>query len=154
VRNEPERFLDHLRLRLVGHRLSFRRLACDVLLLYVECEPGDGKGVTIWLDPIWRLRGPQGVLVGSPQATDAMHSEEGLAAVSALLGDLQERAIERVDVQPLTFDLRVMLEGGYCLETFAVDQTVDESWHIRENTTGNRLKGSPNGLSIGKSMLN
>jgi hypothetical protein len=64
VRNEPERFLDHLRLGLVGHRVLFRRLACDVLLLYVECEPGDGKGVTIWLDPIWRLRGPQGVVAG------------------------------------------------------------------------------------------
>jgi hypothetical protein len=77
-----------------------------------------------------------------------MHSEEGLAAVSALLGDLQERAIEWVDVQPLTFDLSVALEGGYCLETLAFDQTVDDSWHIRENTTGNRLKGSPTGLSI------
>lgn len=49
---DPWSFFELLKRRIVGHRVKYRRLACDSLLLYVECEPGDEKGVTIWFEPV------------------------------------------------------------------------------------------------------
>jgi hypothetical protein len=145
----PDTFFEKLRSGLLGNRVSFRRLACDTLLLYVGCEPGDRKGITIWFDPIWHLRGPGGVLLGSMQVAEASDSEEAMAAVAdEPMAPLLGRLIEGVAIDPMTFDLSVGFEGGYCVCTFAAHAKTDESWHIRENATGARLKGSPMGLTV------
>ena len=145
---QPEHFLESLRDRLIGRSVSYRRLACDSLLIYVECQPGDEKGLTIWFEPIWHLRGPRGVLVGSMQAAEASKTEGGLDVVCARMDLLCEKSIEEVGVHPLTHDLSVTSAGGYSVNTFVADPTVDESWHIRDNATRVRLKGCPTGLSI------
>jgi hypothetical protein len=46
---------ENFRHELIGSRITFVRLACNSLLLYVECEPGDGCGLTFWLEPPWRV---------------------------------------------------------------------------------------------------
>ena len=56
-----EHFLEDLRSRLIGPPVSYRRLACDSLLIYVDCEPGDGKGITIWLSRSAFSRAPRRV---------------------------------------------------------------------------------------------
>src|SRR5262245_18894426 len=61
---EPDDFFETLRRGLLGHAVSFRRLAGDSLLLYIECEPGDPSGITLWLEPVWHLRGPGGGAAG------------------------------------------------------------------------------------------
>lgn len=138
---KPEQFLARLIEHLVGRRVSYRRLACDSLLVYKA-------GATIWFEPPWHFRGPQGVLVGSNQAARAADAQETLDAVASLMDVLDERTIVQIVVEPLTHDLTVTFEGGYSIKTFVSDPTDDESWHIRENATGARLKGSPAGLSI------
>jgi hypothetical protein len=146
---EPGLFFEELQGRILGRKVSYRRLACDSLLLYLDCQPGDGSGLTIWFEPIWHLRGPDGVLLGSMQVAAACDSEEAMSAVAdGPLEPLLGRSIEGVAIDPLTFDLTVCLAGGYSVCTFAADATVDESWHIRENASGTRLEGSPRGLSI------
>jgi hypothetical protein len=142
-------FFDGLKARLIGHKVTYRRLACDSLLLFIDCDPGDGTGVTLWFEPIWHYSGPNGVLVGSMLVAEASDSEEAMAAVAdepmaLLLG----RSIESVTIAPRTFDLMVTFEGDYHVTTFVSDPTSDESWHIRDNTTRLRLKGSPRGLSV------
>ena len=149
--DESGPFFESLKCRLVNHSVSFRRLACAYLLLYVDCEPGDDGGVTIWFDPIWHLVGPAGVLLGSTQAAEASMLEvEGAmdAVVDPPLAFLTGRVIENITIDLLSFDLCVSFEGGYCVKTFVADATVDESWHIRENATGHRLTSSPRGLFI------
>jgi hypothetical protein len=114
-----------------------------------DCHPGDACGMTIWFEPIWHLRGPEKVLLGSMQAAEASDSEEAMATVAdGPLHPLIGRLIEIIAINPLTFDLSVSFEGGYKVCTFAADATADESWHIRENATGTRLKGSPRGLTV------
>lgn len=146
---DPDALFSTLIGGLMGHTISYRRLACDSLLLFVGCEPGDQSGLTIWLEPIWHLRGPGGVLLGSMQVAEACESEEAMSAVAdAPLALLLGKRIEGVVVDPQTFDLGVSFEEGYGIFTFVADATTDESWHIRENVSGNRLKGSPRGLDI------
>jgi len=146
----PEQFLEDLRKRLIGRPVSFRRLACDSLLIYIGCAPGDKHGIRIWFEPIWHFRGPQSVLVGSMQAAEAAKAESGLNARSDLMDVLHEKVVEQVVVEPLSFDLNVAFAGGYSIKTFVSDVTADESWHIRDNASGIRLKGAPTGLCIVK----
>jgi hypothetical protein len=146
---EPRRHLEELKGRILGSKVSYCRLACDSLLLYVGCVPGDESGITLWFDPIWHLRGHDRVLLGSMQVAAVCDSEEAMAAVAdGPLAPLLGRSIEGVAIAPLTFDLSVSLEGVYSVCTFVADGSVDESWHIRENGTGTRLKASPEGLSV------
>jgi hypothetical protein len=146
--SKTEHFWEDLRNRLVRRPVSYRRLAGDSLLIYVDCEPGDEKGITIWFEPIWHFRGPQGVLVGSMQAFEAAQTEDGLDALSDLMDVLHEKEVEQVVVEPLSFDLSVAFAGGYSVKTFVADATAGESWHIRDNATGIRLKGASTGLAI------
>jgi hypothetical protein len=146
---EPGRILEQVRGRILGSKVSYRRLASDSLLLYLDCEPGDGGGITIWFEPIWHLRGPDGVLLGSMQVAAACGSEDAMAAIAdGPLAPLLGRYIEGVAIDTLTFDLSISLVGRYKVCTFVADATVDESWHIRENATGTRLRGSPGGLFV------
>jgi hypothetical protein len=146
---EPRRVFEELKGRIIGSKVLYRRLACDVLLLYLDCEPGDGSGITLWFDTPWRLCDANRVLLGSRQVAEACESKEAMAAVAdGPLAPLLGRSIEGVAIDPVTFDLQVSLEGGYSICTFAVDALVDESWHITENATSTRLTGSPGGLSV------
>jgi hypothetical protein len=146
---EPGILFEELQGNILGRAVSFRRLACDSLHLYLDCEPGDRSGLGICFEPIWHFCGPNGVLLGSMQVAAVCESEEAMSAVAdGPLKPLLGRVIEGLAIDPLTFDLTVILAGGYRVCTFAADATGDYSWHIRDNATGTSLKGSPGGLSI------
>jgi hypothetical protein len=147
---EAKEYLEHLRGSLEGHVVEYTRLAANSLLIYVECEPGDKKGITIWFEPTWHLCGAEGVLLGSRQAQmdDAPEDEEAFHRVVEPLRVLEGKKLESVVVEPRTFDLHLFIEGDYWVKTFVADPTDEESWHIRENATGQRLKGSPKGIAI------
>ena len=61
---------------------------------------------------------------------------------------LHEKEVEQLVVEPLSFDLSVAFAGRHSVKTFVADATAHESWHIRDNATGIRLKGAPTGLAI------
>jgi hypothetical protein len=146
---EPEVLLARLLDGLLAHRISYRRLACDSLLLYVDCEPGDDNGVTIWFEPIWHLYGPDGALLGSMQVAAAADCQKAMAAVAdGPMATILGKSVAGVTIDPISFDLTVAVEGGYGIRTFVADATTEESWHIRENSTRIRLQGSPRGLIV------
>jgi hypothetical protein len=145
MEERPENRFDSLRGRIVGQVVTYRRLACDSLLLYLGCEPGDCRGLTIWFQPIWHCLGPHGVLLGSMQVAEVCESEEKMDSLSACMDVLHGRVVEWIATEPLTFDLTVSVDGGFSVRTFVADATTDESWHIRDNATGLRLRGSPHG---------
>ena len=147
---EAKEYLEHLRGRLEGHIVSSTRLAANSLLIYVECRPGDKKGVTIWFEPTWHFCGAEGVLLGSRQAQmdDEPEDEEAFYRLAEPLRVLEGKKIESVVVEPRTFDLHLFFERDYWVKTFVADPTDEQSWHIRENATAQRLKGSPKGIAI------
>ncbi len=145
---DPRLLFETLKVQLAGRRVTYRRLACDSLLLYLECEPGDGTGVTLWFEPIWHLCGQGGVLVGSMQIAHESDSEEKMDAVSEPMHVLEGQRVESLSYDSRTFDLTVTFEGDCSIKTFVSDATSEESWHIRDNTTCVRLKGSPKGLGV------
>lgn len=146
---DAESLFQNFKARLIGRSVTHRRLACDSLLIYVDCVPGEKTGVSLWFEPIWHYRGPQGVLVGSMQVAEASKSAEARAAVAdEPMALLQGRPIESIEIEPKTFDLIVSFRGDYSVKTFVSDPTTDESWHIRDNATGTWLLGTPKGVEV------
>ncbi|HEX6899725.1 MAG TPA: hypothetical protein VF789_08430 [Thermoanaerobaculia bacterium] len=139
-------FFDDLRRRVLGRPVTFRRLAANTLLIYIDNEPGDGTGVTFWINPVWHVREPGQVLAGSRQAQ--VDDEEEFYRLGERLDVLLGLTVQDVTIEPGTFDLTLALSGGYLVKTFVAQAARDESWHIRDNTTGSRLSGSPQGLRI------
>jgi hypothetical protein len=74
--------------------------------------------------------------------------EAAMDVVSEPMDVLHGRMVEKIDIEPRTFDLRISFEDGYSIQTLGSDLTVEESWHIRENATGVRLRGSPSGIEV------
>lgn len=92
---DPNAFFDHLRRRVLGRPITFRRLAANTLLIYIDNDPGDGTGVTFWFDPIWHVREPGRVLAGSRQAQfDNDDDEEGIHRLGKRLDVLLGQTVQ------------------------------------------------------------
>jgi hypothetical protein len=144
--------LERFRGELIGRSISFVRLACNTLLLYVECEPGDGRGLTLWLEPTWHVSTPTGVVAGSRQAQgegDDGPTQEEMGAVSGVICEaLLNRQITSIRIDDRSRDLAITVVGEIYVRTFASDPDDDHSWHIRENATGLKVYASPSALEI------
>lgn len=140
-----------LRDQIIGMRIAYRRLAANTLFLYIGCDPGDKQGITIKFDPTWNLESPGGVLTGSRQAQHDEEAEEpdaGFSAACSAVNVIVGRLVKQVVHDPVTGDIRLMIEGGLLVQTFVSDPTVEELWHIRDNGTGIRVVGTPRGIEI------
>ena len=148
---DTKAFLEHIRNRVLGHPIKFRRLAANSLLIYVDHEPGDRTGFLFWFEPTWHLVGPERVLAGSRQAQehpDAEDPESGFRAVASALDIVYGKEIEAIIVEEKTNSLVLRLSGEYLLRSFVSDPTEDEDWYIKENETGRRIAGSAAGLAV------
>lgn len=148
---DPNTLFADLRSKVLGRPVTSWRLDGWVLLLLIDTQPGGGTGATFWFEPTWHVRAPGRVLTGSRDARfedDDPEKEEGMQRLENLLAALQGNIVEDVAVEPETFDLTLVLSGGYRVKTFVADTTDEETWCIRDNATGSELLGSPAGLSI------
>ncbi len=144
VAEVPAGVFDRLRRECVeGRMVTYRRLAGNSLIVYLECEPGDEQGAILWLEPTWHLRDAERVLAGSRQAQD---EPEGFDATADAIDALVGRRLVALALDPVSHDLRVELEGGLVLQTFVSDPSDDHLWHIIDNSTRTRLRGAPDGL--------
>src|SRR4051812_36541933 len=116
---------EEFRHELIGSRITFVRLAGNSLLLYVECEPGDRRGLTLWLEPTWHVPTPEKVVAGSRQAQGECHdwpTEEELNRVSEPIRlAIFDRPIAEPHVDERSHALAVTVEGGNCVRTFVSD---------------------------------
>ena len=144
---------EQFRQNIVGHSITYTRLAANSLILYVDCQPGDEIGFVIWLEPTWHVKGPTGVLVGSRQAQmdDAPGDREAFSRVAEPLSTLHNKKIVSMGIELLTHDLHLRLEGELWIKTFVADPTDDESWHIRDAAGRMKLVGSPRKVSVRQS---
>ncbi|HEX6899726.1 MAG TPA: hypothetical protein VF789_08435 [Thermoanaerobaculia bacterium] len=121
------------------------------LLLFIDSQPGDDRGVMFGFEPAWHVREPGRVLTGSIDTQfedEDPEAEERIRRLESLLGALLGRTVEDVAVEPETFDLTLALSGGYVVKTFVADATDEETWRIQDNASGSVLSGSPEGLSV------
>ena len=147
----PEDLFVEFRARIVGHVVRQRRLATNSLLVYIDTEPGDGTGLTLWFEPTWHLRDNAHVLTGSRQAQhdpDIEDPDAGFNLAADAVDRLVGKTVIALDISEGTGDLTLSLEGGLCLCTFVSDPLTDELWHIRDNATKHRLVRSGRSLEI------
>jgi hypothetical protein len=138
----PETQFVGYRERIIGGVVRARRLAGNSLLVYIDAEPGDGNGLTLWLEPTWHLRDEARVLAGSRQAqhdADADDPDAGFNQTADGVNVLLGRRVTGLELEPATGDLVLTLDGGLTLRTFASDPDTDELWHIRDNATKQRV---------------
>jgi hypothetical protein len=131
--------------------VSRRRLAGNSLLVYVDAQPGDGHGITLWFEPTWHLRGPDRILTGSRQAmhnADAEDPDAGFNLAAEAVDVLNGRRIADLTIESGTGDLFLWLDGEYLVRTFVSDPMDDEIWHIRDNASGVRLTRSGRQMAI------
>ena len=144
----PEGQFTTLRDQIVGQVVTDRQLAGNSLSIWVNMVPGDGgRGWTIWLDPSWHILDADRVWAGSMQAGDE-DEESGWREVTRIIGGLVGRTIERVEVEPVTGDLTVVLTGDVRVRTFASDPRETRHWCIKNHASGDAVVGSPQGLSL------
>ena len=154
---DPIRLFKRFRRRLIGGEVTFIRLACNSLLIYIDCKPGDGRGLTLWLEPPWHATTPEKVVAGSRQAQG--EGEEGATMEQldrvwdSLAPALLNRPIESIRINVRSQDLIVTVEGGHRVRTFVSNPEDDHTWHIRDNTTGLSVYGSPAGLEVHRGEL-
>ena len=147
----PEKLFEEFRSRIVGRTVRRRRLAGNSLLVYIDTEPGDGTGLTLWFDPTWHLRDDTHVLTGSRQAqheSDAADPDAGFNLAADAVDQLVGRTVIALEMSESTGDLTLSLDGSLYLCTFVSDPSTDQLWHIRDNATKHRLVRSGPALTI------
>ena len=145
----PDQVWETLRARVEGSAISDRQLAGNSISLWVDMTPGEQQaGRTIWLDPSWSIVGPSGVLAGSMQAQDE-DDDSGWIAVSNTLDTLVGKTIKRAEIEPITGDLILRLDGGVIIRTHATDPRETRHWRIKDYEKHVWVSGSSHGLSAG-----
>jgi hypothetical protein len=123
------------------------RLAADSLIVYVECEPGSGSGVIIWLEPPWHLASSESVLVGSCQGGHHETKDLSEAATGELL-KIVELPITSLNIDSRSNDLALGIGEHYLLRTFVSDPSARENWHIRNVSERVWLYASPTSMWV------
>ena len=137
-----ERLFLEYRTWMIGRPVRSQRLAANSLILYVDCEPADSTGLTVWIEPTWNLRDLTRVLTGSREAqhTPAADApDSGFRRAAEAVAALQGRIITDVALDRLSGDLTIRLDGGLTVQTFVSHPGDGELWHIRESASGARL---------------
>ena len=149
---DAEELFKRFHRELIGRNISFVRLASNSLLLYVECKPGDGQGLTLWFEPTWHISAPEGVIAGSRQAQGEGDQGATKAELDRVSKPIREKLIDRtitdIQLDQRSRDLTVTVAGAYDIRTFAADPEDDHLWHIRENSTELTLYASAVGLRV------
>jgi mycothiol synthase len=161
--------LRKFRCSLLGRPVSFYRLVGDMLLLYIDCQPGDDDGYLIWLDPCWQVRGPEGVLVGSDfwlaqgEREAAVSRTHGVAfsylpskgvpaeryeRAGAFLSPLIGEPVTGLEVKPGSNALAVEVGVRFRIRTWVLDPTTCHTWHMDNIGRRVALYGSPKGLEV------
>lgn len=149
----PETFFAYLQSQIVGRKVTYRRLAGNSLLIYIDCEPGDKSGFIIWLEPTWNFVGPESVLTGSRQAqhnSDEEDPDAGFRHAGEMMNSALHRTVEGITIEPITRSLILSLSEGYTIRTFVSDPTSIEDWYIQEKATEHALEATSKGIEFVK----
>lgn len=141
---------ERLHRELIGKSINFTRMACDSLLLYLGGEPGDGRGLTLWLDPTWQLLAPEGEIAEARQneCEDGLPEAEAESLLELVCSTLVNRCISEVYLDHSSHDLTINVTDNFKIKTCYKGRSANHFWHIRENSTGLTLYNSSGGWMI------
>jgi hypothetical protein len=150
MKSGVQKMLQDLRKSIVGRPITFRRIAADSLLLYVDCEPGDNHGFVFWLNPPWHYCSAGRVLVGSNQIQPGRDgicpTRKELNRISARMRPLSGEAVTALEVDSWSHDLSLDIGSIHRVKSFADRPAFRENWSIRDVAGGVYLVGSSAGL--------
>ena len=130
---------------IIGLKVKKTRLAANSLIIYIECEPGDKKGYSIWLEPTWHLT-EEKVLLGSRQLqTD---NDELFHKFAKILNKIHNLKIINISIIENSNDINILLEKNYSIKTFVADPTDPEIWHITDIKNKLKVYVSPTQFKI------
>lgn len=86
--------IDEFIQRVTGQAVTFRRLAGNTLILYLNCNPGDNHGYSVWIEPTWHFSNTTEVLVGSRQAQ--VDDKQELDEIGQLMDGLDKAEIKSI----------------------------------------------------------
>jgi hypothetical protein len=125
-----------------GLVVTDRQLAGNSLSLWLAPSQRDPHTHTLWLEPSWHIRGPNGVIAGSRQAQDE-ETATGWEAVTKAIDLLVGQHLERALLDPETGDLSLRFSGGFMARTFVTDPRDEVLWRVRVTATGKSYPGAP-----------
>jgi hypothetical protein len=158
MKSAVEKLVLNLRKSIIGRPITFRRIAADSLLLYVDCEPGDDHGFAFWFNPPWHYCSAGRVLVGSNQTQPGRDgvwpTTEELDRISARMRPLHGKAVTALEVDSWSHDLSLDIGSIHRVKSFADRPASRENWSIKDVAGCVYLVGSSTGLkrSLAKSV--
>jgi len=129
---------------LLNQSVQVVRLVGNSLILYLNCHPGEKKGFSLWLEPVWNFKSDIEVITGSRQAQT--EDEEEHKIVMDKLNRIINKKITEINIEAISNDLIIRFEDRYFISTFVSDPNDEESWIIRDLKTGIRLIGNPKSI--------
>ncbi|MFB5189059.1 hypothetical protein KKP3000_001499 [Alicyclobacillus fastidiosus] len=132
--------------RVIGQRVTFRRLAGNTLILYLNCNPDDNHGYSVWIEPTWHYANTTEVLVGSRQAQ--VDDKQELDEIAELMNGLDAAVIKSISIDSISHDIHISFEQGYSIKSFVADPMDDFIWYISDRASKLQLLASPRGVEI------
>ncbi len=153
----PEQFRE-IAAQLVGRRVASVRMVLYTLKVEVQPIDTDPRPLQVWFEPSWQLRTATRLLTGSGAIEspddygddDEVHrASETVRRVSDHAQPLLGQTIERIELDPMTFELCVTFSNGFVGRTFASDPESTLIWVLSDCPRTFAVRGTAHGIVTG-----
>lgn len=139
----------------MGQTVTFKRIACNSIIVYFFGEPGDESVVSVFIDPSWRYQKNGKVVVGSydlqTEESDfdsREEYEESFSRQCALTDGIHASRLISCAVDLESSDLTMGFSDGQMLRNFANSGVDDKAWTYRNLPQGLTAIVSPMGVRL------
>ena len=142
---------------LIGQVVSFKRVACDSVIIYFFGGPGDPSDLSVFIDPTWRYEQEGKVILGSYDVSmdesEFDSKEQCLQAfhhLASYMDDLVGASLLKFQVDPLSSDITMEFSGGRVLRSFVNSAFEDTAWTYRNYPKKFYAQVSSRGIIVGE----
>lgn len=155
---EPADHFRDIAAQLIGRRVTSVWMVLYTLKIEVAPTDTDPRCLQIWLEPSWHVRSPERLLTGSGaiESPDDFGDDAEVARASATIERVSDDAqplvgctIERLQLDPVTFELCVAFSDGFVGRTFASDPASTLIWVLSDCPRSFALRGTAEGIVTG-----
>ncbi|MCI0665391.1 MAG: hypothetical protein L0220_30385 [Acidobacteria bacterium] len=123
---------------LTHQAVTFKRLACNSIIIYFFGEPGDDTVISVFIDPTWRYHKNGKIIVGSYDLQiepgdykTKEEYEERFDYLCSLTDGLNGAELINCTVEPESFDLTMEFSANQVLRSFANSAFDEKNWTYR-----------------------
>jgi len=125
---------------LIHQTVTFKRIACNSIIIYFFGEPGDDTVISVFIDPTWRYHKNAKIIVGSYdlqieasefKTHDEDEYEERFDYLCSLTDGLIGAALINCTVEPESWDIIMEFSDNQVLRSFANSAFDDKNWTYR-----------------------